>query len=196
MKNVNKSFSIVARGPQLQNKLFLPQQVEELLAEVLYARCDENDKEDFFVAINNVRLLVNGKYKKSKLQAKSAEALKRAIGEIEIETIEDGFETELYETAAQSGTISLAIALLQEQGYAVATTVLDNEIINSLTEEEATILAEHFQSSATKSRIYLVLSHLEEDFVELPDNVKPIATKIIQSIPQKSGRPELVLIEL
>ena len=91
--------------------------------------------------------------------------------------------------------IANAIALLQEAGYAVATTAMDNEVLAELSGSEIEILSNHFQGKRTDSRLYLTLAHLEEDFEELPDGVKPIVKKILDSVPQKSGRPELVLIE-
>lgn len=91
--------------------------------------------------------------------------------------------------------IANAISLLQEAGYAVATTSIDNDTLAELSSSEIEILSNHFQGKRTDSRLYLTLAHLEEDLEGLPDNVKPIAKKIITSIPQKSGRPELVLIE-
>ncbi len=94
-----------------------------------------------------------------------------------------------------SNPVATAIALLQEAGYAVATTAMDNEVLAELSGSEIEILSNHFQGKRTDSRLYLTLAHLEEDFEELPDGVKPIVKKILDSVPQKSGRPELVLIE-
>lgn len=133
------------------------------------------------------------------------EELKEAISSeilfLDMKNVEDGEEVELFaatqeeEKEEKNNEIAKAISLLQEIGYAVATTALDNAVLSDLDGDEVNILTSYFCGKTTNDRLYLVLSHLEEDFEELPDRVKPIVEKIISSVPQKSGRPELVLIE-
>lgn len=91
--------------------------------------------------------------------------------------------------------IAAAISFLQSAGYAVVTTAMDNETISDLSASEVKKLAMAFPDALTAGgSLYLVLSNLEENFENFDEEVKAIVEKIISSIPQKTGRPELVLI--
>lgn len=91
--------------------------------------------------------------------------------------------------------IAAAISFLQSAGYAVVTTAMDNETISDLSTSEVKKLAMAFPDALTAGgSLYLVLSNLEENFENFDEEVKAIVEKIISSIPQKTGRPELVLI--
>ena len=94
-----------------------------------------------------------------------------------------------------SNEIAAAISFLQSAGYAVVTTALDHEAIGGFSASEVKSLARAFPDALTAGgSLYLALFNLGGSFENFDEEVKPIVKKILDSIPQKTGRPELVLI--